>query len=175
MTNLRTTILFLAALLAVGVSAAQDKDKDKDKDKSKPVRAGIEDWYVRNTAAFRAKDLQAVMALRTPDFHTLTPDGRTNDYAFMEERTRAFLDRIVSWISLEFEVGTIEVHGDLASATITQDTVRMQRLPDGTVHKVQAKAVQRETFRLTSEGWRLYKVDDIEDLGTWVDDARIGG
>jgi ketosteroid isomerase-like protein len=174
---MRAVVLFLALLILPSVHA-QIKVKDKGEksivaDKSKPVRRGIEDWYAQNTAAFRAKDLKALMALRTPDFHTLTPDGKTNDYKFMEERTRAFIERIVEWVSLTFEIGTIETSGDLAWAYVTQDTVRMQRFPDGTVHRVQAKAAQRETFRLTPDGWRLYKVDDIRDLGVWIDGVKF--
>ena len=37
------------------------------RDKSKPVRKAIEDWYARNVAAFRAKDVAAIMALRADD------------------------------------------------------------------------------------------------------------
>ena len=160
------------------VVAGQVKVKSRDGvsivvDKSKPVRKGLEDWYASNTEGFKKRDLQAIMALRTSDFHTQTPDGRTNDRRFMEERTRLFLDRIVNWISMRFEIGTIHIDGDLASAYVTQDTVRMQRLGDGTIHKVQARAIQRETFRRTAEGWKLYKVDDIKDLGTWVDGVRL--
>jgi ketosteroid isomerase-like protein len=177
---MRIVVLLAVAMLLATPVVAQQKVKEKGDrsvvaDKSKPVRRGIEDWYAQNTAAFKARDAKAVMALRTPDFHTLTSDGRTNDYKFMEERTKLFVERIVEWISLKFEIGTIEVEGDLVWAYVTQDTVRMQRFPDGSVHKVQAKAVQREWFRRTPEGWRLYKVDDIKDLGTWVDGVRLGG
>jgi hypothetical protein len=56
---------------------------------------------------------------------------------------------------------------------VTQDTVRMQRRSDGNIHKVQSKAVQRETFRLTKQGWKLYKVDDIKDLGLFIDGVRV--
>jgi ketosteroid isomerase-like protein len=172
--------IFALVLLVVPVAHAQVKVKHKGgesvvADKSKPVRRGLEAWYEQNTKAFAAKDAEAVMALRTPDFHTVTPDGRTNDYKFMQERTKMFVDRIVEWLSMKFEIGTIEVDGDLASAYVTQDTERMQRFPDGTVHKVRAKAVQRETFRRTADGWRLYKVDDIKDQGTWVDGVKFGG
>jgi len=167
-------VLVLSATFVVG----QVKVKERGGvsivvDKSKPVRKGLEAWYEVNNDGFRRKDLKAIMALRTPDFHTLTPDGKTNDYRFMEERTRLFLDRIVNWISLKIEIGTIEVQGDLASAYMTQDTTRMQRLGDGTIHKVQSKAIQRETFRKTANGWKLYKVDDIKDQGTWVDGVQI--
>lgn len=49
------------------------------RDKSKPVRRAIEDWYARNVEAFKAKDVSAVMALRTDDFHTMLPDGKVNN------------------------------------------------------------------------------------------------
>ena len=145
-------------------------DKTTVRDKSKPVRRAIEDWYVRNMEAFKAKDVAAVMALRTDDFHTITPDGKVNSRADMETRTKLFLDRIDHFISQDYRIGTIEVEGDLASADVTQKTVRMQRFPDGTLHKVEAGAVQRETWRKTAEGWKLYLVDQIRDTGVLVDD-----
>ena len=159
---------------------SQDKTKVKvknskttERDKSKPVRKAIEDWYVRNMDAFKAKDVTAIMALRTDDFHTITPDGQVNTRADMQARTISFLDRIDHFISQDNQIGTIEVEGDLASADVTQKTVRMQRFPDGTLHKVQAGAVQRETWRKTAEGWKLYRVDNIRDSGVLVDDKPI--
>ena len=140
------------------------------RDKSKPVRKAIGEWYDRNVEAFNAKDVAAIMALRTEDFHTVTPDGRVNTRADMEARTRLFLDRIDHFISQDNRIGTIEVDGDLASAYITQRTVRMQRFPDGTLHKVEAGAVQRETWKRTAAGWKLYRVDDIRNDGVLVDD-----
>ncbi|HSA91954.1 MAG TPA: DUF4440 domain-containing protein [Terriglobales bacterium] len=139
------------------------------RDKSKPVRKAIEAWYTLNTDAFRAKDVKAIMALRTDDFHTLTPDGKVNSRADMEAYTRRLLGMIDHFLSLEFEIGTLEVEGDLASADVLQDTVRMQRLPDGTLHQVQARALQRETWKKTDAGWKLHKVDNIRDLGILVD------
>src|SRR6185369_12803268 len=129
--------------------------KSIERDKSKPVRKATEAWYDRNIEALNAKDVAAVMALRTDDFHTFTPDGKVNTRADMEAYTKGLLDRIDHFISQEFEIGTIEVQGDLASADVTQKTVRMQRLPDGSLHKVEARAVQRETWKKTADGWKL--------------------
>jgi ketosteroid isomerase-like protein len=160
-----------------GAPLLQDERKVKVKDvkrftrdKSKPVRKAIEDWYDRNMAAFKAKDLAAIMALRADDFHTVTPDGRVNTRADMETRTRLFLERIDHFLSQDNQIGTIELEGDLASADITQKTVRMQRFPDGTLHKVESAVVQRETWKKTAEGWKLYRVDNIRDGGLLVDD-----
>ena len=98
-------LIFSAPLVAQSQSdqpqVAQDdlKVKVKDgktivRDKSKPVRKAIEDWYARNMDAFKAKDVGAIMALRTDDFHTITPDGKVNTRADMEIRTKGFLARI---------------------------------------------------------------------------------
>ena len=90
----------------------------------------------------------------------------------MEARTISLVGRIDHFISQDFQIGTIEVEGDLASADLTQKTMRMQRFPDSTLHKVEAGAVQRETWRKTSAGWKLYRVDNIRDSGVLVDDRR---
>jgi ketosteroid isomerase-like protein len=140
------------------------------RDKSKPVRKAIEEWYTRNMEAFKAKDVAAIMALRTDDFHTITPDATVNTRADMEARTKILLERIDHFISQDNQLGTIEVEGNLASADITQRTVRMQRFPDGTLHKVEAAAIQRETWKKTGEGWKLYRVDNIRDGALLVDD-----
>lgn len=140
------------------------------RDKSKPVRKAIEDWYARNMAAFEAKDVLAIMALRADDFHTITPDGKVNTRADMETRTRVLLDRIDHFISQDNQIGTIEVEDDLASADITQKTVRMQRFTDGRLHKIESTVVQRETWKKTAEGWKLYRVDNIRDGSLLVDD-----
>jgi len=154
-----------------GDSKVKVKDgKTTVRDKSKPVRKAIEEWYARNMEAFEAKDVAAIMALRTDDFHTITPDDKVNTRADMETRTIRFLERIDHFILQDNQIGTIEVEGDLASADVTQKTVRMQRFPDGTLHKVEAGAVQRETWRKTAEGWKLYRVDNIRDGGVLVDD-----
>jgi ketosteroid isomerase-like protein len=144
--------------------------QSKTRDKTKPVRRALEDWYDRNTAAFKAKDVAAIMALRTEDFHTLTPDGKINTRADMEARTRSFVGNIDHFISLDFKIGIIDVSGDLASADVTQKTIRMQHLPDGSLHKVEAGVVQRETWRRTGDGWKLYRVDNIRDSYILVDD-----
>jgi ketosteroid isomerase-like protein len=141
-----------------------------ERDKSKPVRKAIEAWYDLNIQAFNAKDVVAIMALRTDDFHTTTPDGKANTRADMEAYTKRLLDRIDHFISQDFETGTIDVQGDLASADVTQKTVRMQRLPDGTLHKVEARVVQRETWKHTAQGWKMYTVDNIRDSSILVDD-----
>ena len=145
-------------------------DKLIESDKSKPLRKAIEAWYDLNIEAFNKRDVAAVMALRTEDFHTTTPNGKVNTRSDMQGYISRLLDRIDHFISQDFEIGTIDVQGDLASADVTQKTVRMQRLPDGTLHKVEARVVQRETWKHTEQGWKMYAVDNIRNSSVLVDD-----
>ena len=187
---MKNLFIVLAAIFAFGCSMAgvaysqsdpsqiqneADQRKVKVKngkltDKSKPVRKAIEAWYDLNIEAFNKKDVAAIMGLRTDDFHTTTPDGKINTRADMEGYTRRLLDRIDHFISQDFEIGTIDVQGDLASADVTQKTVRMQQLADGMLHKVEARVVQRETWKHTEQGWKMYLVDHIRDSSILVDD-----
>lgn len=184
--------LFLVVGFALGLSCSQQliaqahnahlqarqgeqKIKVKDgktvvRDKSKPVRKAIEEWYARNIEAFKAKDVAAIMALRAADFHTITPDGRTNTLSDMKAYTERFLGMIDHFISQEFQIGTINVQGEFASADVSQKTIRMQRFPDGKSHRVEATVIQRETWKKTAEGWKLYRVDNIRDGQILVDD-----
>ena len=179
---MKNRLIVVASLFALSCSLAwvthsQSGPKVKVKggklivrDKSKPVRRAIEAWYDRNIEALNAKDVAAVMALRTDDFHTLTPDGKVNTRADMEAYTKRLIDRIDHFISQDFEIGTIDVQGDIASADVTQKTVRMQRLADGTLHKVEARVVQRESWKHTAQGWKMYTVDNIRDSSILIDD-----
>jgi hypothetical protein len=49
------------------------------------VRKELEAMYQQNTTAFERYDVAAIMNLRAPDFHTITPDGAVRDRAAMAE------------------------------------------------------------------------------------------
>jgi ketosteroid isomerase-like protein len=133
------------------------------------VRRELEHWYDENTRAFRAEDVDAIMALRTEDFQAVTPDGKVQDRAAMEHYTIGLLNGIDRWISLSFDIDSLEVTGDLARATVRQHLVRMALRPDGLVHHVETWVTQRETWRRTPGGWKLYRVDSVRDQRRLVD------
>jgi hypothetical protein len=184
---MRRLVIVLTLLLPL---YAQVKIKHGEvTDKSKPVRRALEAWYRRNMDAFAAKDVAAIMALRTDDFHTVTPDGKTNTRADMEARTVQFLRATDHFISQQNDIGTIEMGTGCfpkesaecpdqvrsmqwASADIHQHVIRVARLADGKLHKIEASVTQRETWRLTSAGWLLYRVDNIRDGPLLVDGKR---
>lgn len=133
------------------------------------VRRELEDWYAENKRAFIAKDFDAIMALRTEDFHSVTPDGAVHDRAEMEQHTRALLAGIDRWIAQDFDLDSLEVTGDLVRAVVRQHIDRMARRSDGLVHHVETWVTQRETWRRTPAGWKLYRVDGLRDQRRLID------
>lgn len=133
------------------------------------VRREIELWYEENTRAFLAEDVDAIMALRTEDFQAVAPDGTVRTRAEMEHYTVGLLNGIDRWISMNFDIDSLEVSGELARAIVRQHLVRMALRPDGLVHHVETWATQRETWRSTPDGWKLYRVDGVRDQRRLVD------
>jgi ketosteroid isomerase-like protein len=133
------------------------------------VRAELEQAYARNEAAMRAGDVAAVLALRTADFHSVTPDGQTHDRAAMEGYTRNFLAGVRRWIGLEERIESIVLDGDEAAVTVRQHATRMHLRSDNQVHHVETWVTQRETWRRTADGWKLARVDQIMDQRRLVD------
>ena len=133
------------------------------------VRRELQLRYDENRRALLAKDFDAIMALRTEDFHAVTPDSVRHDRAEMEQSTRALLEGVDRWIGLTFDIESLEVSGDLATAVVRQHADRMARRNDGLVHHVETWVTQRETWRRTSAGWKLYRVDGIHDQRRLID------
>lgn len=165
-----TNRLILAAFCVAGCaqSAILPQARTSTADVS-TVRHELEQWYEENRRAFLAKDVAAIMALRTEDFHTVSPDGVVNDRAAMERYTRGFLSGIDRWISQSIGIDSLDVSGDLAKAVVRQHLDRMALRSDGKVHHVETWVTQRETWRRTPAGWKLYRVDSIRDQRRLID------
>lgn len=176
MTSCRSPVLLVAA--ALGACAASGGNPSVGSSTALPTlttptlaqaRAGIEEGYRRNRAALLAKDIIAVMALRTDDFHSIAPDGKLLDREAMRGYTQNFLNGVDRWIDLSFAIESLTLDGLEADAVTRQHAVRMQLRNDGKVHHVETWVTQRERWRLTADGWKLAKVDDIKDQKRLVD------
>src|SRR5690349_9355468 len=110
------------------------------------VRAELEKAYAENTAAFVRWDLPAVMALRAPDFHAVTPDGATQDRRAMELYITGIMNGIRKWNRLEFTIDSLDVRGDTAIAIVSQHLDRQALRPDNLVHHVETWVTQRESW-----------------------------
>jgi ketosteroid isomerase-like protein len=167
---MRLVLMFLAVCaVSCARPASTPTSESTSAADSATVRREIEQWYDENTRSFLAKDVDAIMALRTEDFHAVTPDGTVQDRAAMEHYTVGLLNGIDRWISLSFDIDSLEVSGDLARAIVRQHLVRMALRPDGLVHHVETWVTQRETWRRTPDGWKLHRVDSVRDQRRLVD------
>src|SRR4026207_1782591 len=84
------------------------------------IRSQLEGRHAQNPAAFQRWAPAAVMALRAPDFHTITPDGTVRDRAMMEQYTQGIMNSIKQWNAITFTIDSLRVAGDTAFAIVSQ-------------------------------------------------------
>jgi ketosteroid isomerase-like protein len=133
------------------------------------VRKELEAVYRQNADAFERYDLEAIMALRAADFHTITPDGVVRDRAAMAEYTEGILHGIKKWNRLTFTIDSLRVAGDTAFAIVAQHLDRMALRPDNAVHHVETWVTQREAWIRVRGKWLLWRVDQLRDQRRLVD------
>ena len=153
------TLMFLNVL----VHAQDDSD----------VRKELEAQYKKLSEANDRKDLKAVMALRTSDFHTFFTDGRVGDSKLMEQYSKDFFERNQS-VHSRFTIQklTVSYNKLIAVAEVFQEVTRYQDLA-GKRRKVETSVIQREIWAKTAEGWKIKSVDNVRDQKKFVDGKRV--
>ena len=128
------------------------------------VKREIEEAYARLGRAVDSRDHAAFQALRVPEFATVPPDGVPKSAASMGERAKNLLQTIQPPVHTSNDVLELTVRGDEAIATVRQKFTRRQPVDgEGTLHEIHTEVTQRETWRRTSEGWKLVFVDEVRD------------
>lgn len=155
----------------------QNKIKVKDdrvvvRDKSKPVRRALEAQYAKIAEAQFREDIDALRALRTPDFTVDLPNGQKWDLETSLNYSRAGFQQVESNIRLANTILTLDVHGDEAVAVVHQQWSRMQ-MKAGKLRRVDTEAIQTETWMNTSEGWKLRHIGDIKPGAWYIDGKRM--
>ena len=133
------------------------------------ARTELERRYAENNAAYMRWDFAAIMALRAPDFHSITPDGVTQDRAAMERYIQGILNGIKKWNTLTITIDSLGLAGDTAIAIVSQHMDRMALRPDNNVHHVETWAVQREAWIRKRSKWFLWRVDQVHNMRRQVD------
>jgi ketosteroid isomerase-like protein len=166
MKNKISVVLFVVALmwLVVPVHAQDDTD----------VRKELEAQYKKLTEAHDRKDLKAILALKTSDFHAFFTDGRVGDSKLMEQYSRDFLERNQPPFNFRFTIQKLMVSYNklIAVAEVFQEGARYQDL-EGKRRKVETSVMQREIWAKTSEGWKLKSVDNVREQKKFVDGKRV--
>jgi ketosteroid isomerase-like protein len=137
--------------------------------RSDSVRAALERAYQMNIDAFKRGDVAGVMALRAPDFYTITADGTTRDRAAMEQYTIGIINGIKKWNELTLTIDSLTLVGDTAIAIVSQHLDRMALRPDNQVHHVETWVTQRETWIKSDSKWLMWRVDQLRNQRRLVD------
>jgi ketosteroid isomerase-like protein len=164
---MRIPAVVVLAVSMTLTACAPIRGKAQNRDAS--VRAELEGRYAENASAFKSWDVKAVMALRAPDFHTISPDGVTNNRADMERRTAGLLNGIKKWNAITQTIDSLEVVGDTAFVTMSQYLDRMALRPDNQVHRIETWATQREIWIRLKGQWFLWRVDQVRNQRRLVD------
>jgi ketosteroid isomerase-like protein len=147
-------------------------DRVVARDKSKPVRRALEQQYARIAEAQINKDIDAMRALRTPDFTVDMPNGQRWDLETSLNYSRIGFQQVQSNISISNTIESLDVHGDEAVAVVHQRWSRMQ-MKGGKLRRVDTEAIQTESWVNTKDGWKLKHIGDIKPGRWYVDGKRV--
>lgn len=138
------------------------------------IRKELDAQYRKLAEAHDRKDLKAIVALKTPDFHAIFVDGRVGDSKSMEMYSKQFLERNQPPFNLRFTIQKLTVSDNklIAVAEVFQEASRYQDQA-GKRRKVETSVIQRETWAKTSDGWKLKLVDNVRDMKKFIDGKRV--
>src|SRR5262249_18187111 len=90
----------------------------------------------------------------------------------MSDRAKAMLGRIQPPIRTTNTIGTIDVQGHDAKATVCQYFSKMLQVA-GKLRKVETYVTQDETWTKTPDGWKHKFGDNVRGPETYVDGKRV--
>ena len=166
-------IMLLAgtAILAVGCAGHSDR-ADKSQDTDDAVRIALEKQYAQQARAYYENDPSLLRAVRAPDFSAQPPGAPRWTTEDADAYLNASFQQVKKTLHISFDITSLTVEGDTASVMIHQQWKRMQD-KGGVLRNVETEAFQREWWRNTREGWRIFFVDDVR-RGVWkIDGKRV--
>jgi ketosteroid isomerase-like protein len=168
--NMRSTLALLFSTLVAGLLLPGPAQAQDDAD----VQKEIEAQYRKLAEANEKEDIAAILALRTPDFHSIGPDGRVVDCKSMEQYSRQFLEMNQPPYNIRVTIQKLAVSENklIAVADVFQEASRYRDY-DGVRRKVDTSVLQRETWSKTADGWKLKSVDNVHDQKRVVDGKRV--
>jgi ketosteroid isomerase-like protein len=176
---LLTPALLLSISCTASVVTAQQTPKLDPKcneevvgDKSHPVWKAIDAQYARLAEAMRKKDVDALFALYTPDFHAVTPTGEV----WTRERSLAYQRNGIAQVKETTHISNtilrLTICGDEATATVLQQWYRTQ-LMAGTSRRVETNAVQDEKWVKMPDGWKRGDIFEVKNGAAFVEGKRV--
>jgi ketosteroid isomerase-like protein len=132
----------------------------------------IQAQYLKLADAMRARDVVALFALYTPDFHARTPAGEV----WSREQSLAYqrngLAQVRETHHISNSIVRLVVCGDQARATVLQQWYRTQMMA-GAARRVETNAVQDEIWTRTRDGWKRGDIENVRNGAAFVDGKRV--
>jgi hypothetical protein len=138
--------------------------------------AEIGKLYIRYEDAIRKMDAPSYMAFFSNDFSMRNPDGKVHDHAEMEkyQRINAQTTKKVNSYTVDIEAITHPHDADFAAIVLQKydrDQAPLEE-PDKP-HRIQTSAVQREIWRNTLQGPRIFRIEEIMVGPVLLDGKRV--
>ena len=172
---LLTSALLLSISCAASVVTAQQTPKCNEEvvsDRSHPVWKAIDAQYARLAEAMRKKDVDALFALYTPDFHAVTNTGEV----WTRERSLAYqrngLTQVKETTHVSNTILRLTSCGDEATATVLQQWYRTQMMADKP-RRVETNAVQDEKWVKMRDGWKRGDIFEVKNGAAFVEGKRV--
>jgi hypothetical protein len=161
---------FAAVLVLVCAVAMPGRAQDTET----TIRAALDARYAELARAHDRKDLPAIVAIKTADFHAIFPDGNVGDARVMEEYSRRFLEANQPPYDIRVRILRLWVSSNqlIAVAEVLQEASRFRELA-GKLRKVETSVVQREAWSKVGGEWKLKSVDNVRDQKRFVDGKRV--
>lgn len=150
---MKSTGVWILLLGALGAAAADAKTK-----------ASIEREYAKARAALMKRDVGGFMKITTPDVKYYVRTRQVLDRAALETQYRKNFSLYRSVDNLTYRVKSVALNGK-AATVLTTSTLDVT-LPGGTPKKpmkYRAVADTRNTWVKTASGWRLQKIELLDD------------
>ena len=162
-------LVTIAGLMTVSTGVATVHAQDDS-----AVRTELEAQYQKLAEAHDRRDLKAIVALKTDDFHAIFPDGKVGDSKVMEQYSKQFLESNQPPYHIRVTILKLTVSENklIAVAEVLQEATRYRELA-GKRRKVDTSVLQRETWSKTTAGWKLKSVDNVHDQKRFVDGKRV--
>jgi ketosteroid isomerase-like protein len=159
----------VTAVLMAGWTGTSHGQGNRPADDAALVRAELERLYEANAAAFARGDLQALLDLRAPDFHSIAPDSTVRDRAALSRYMQGIINGVRKWNQQTITIDSLRVVPDTAYAVVSQYLDRMALRADNRVHRIESWVTQRETWIRSGRQWLLWRVDQLRNQRRLVD------
>jgi len=133
------------------------------------VQQALDTAHAQDARAFYRMSIDEVMALRTDDFQWIDASSGTRTRLETEAYLARLFSRVQEIDDMQSDIEGLALDGDEARAVVRQRMTRLQRMPDGDLHRVEIWTTQRETWVHTDKGWTLKRVEVTEAPTVTVD------